>query len=84
MSRNIRRVSPFLLAVTVFVVMTGLPIFDPPPPGKTATVFEKFNPPVVNFKYASLLPQTDSYYTMIFYELWTPLSVDDFQKNLAF
>ena len=43
-----RRGGPaFRLAVTVFVVMTGIPLSVPP--GKTATVFLKFTPPVVNF-----------------------------------
>ena len=37
---------PFLLAVTVLVVMTDFPL---PPPGKTAAMFEKVTPPVVNF-----------------------------------
>ena len=31
----------FLLAVTMLVVIDGFPLFGPPPPGNTVTVFKK-------------------------------------------
>ena len=48
-SLNICSESPFLPAVTVFVVMNRFLLFDPPPE-KTTVVGEMWTPPFVKFK----------------------------------
>ena len=42
--------SPFLLAVTVLVVIVRFPLFGPPPLGKTAAIVFGLTPPAVNFE----------------------------------